>query len=64
MVLHMSMNNVVIADPDNKLNPYDAAHPIPVEIKAGGGGGGDATAALQTAGNASLTDIAGNIVLI
>jgi len=61
MVRNNNLNSVILTNPDNNFNPYDAASPLPVTL-SGGGGGGDATAALQTAGNSSLSSMDGKIV--
>ncbi len=60
MVRNNNLNSVILTNPDNNFNPYDAASPLPVTL-SGGGGGGDATAANQVIGNTSLSTIDGKI---
>jgi len=56
MVRNNNLNSVILTNPDNNYNPYDAASPLPVTL-SGGGGGGDATAANQTTMIGHLADI-------
>jgi hypothetical protein len=60
MVRNNNLNSVILSNPDNNFNPYDAASPLPVTL-SGGGGGGDSTAANQVIGNTSLSTIDGKI---
>ena len=46
MVKSIGLTHVVLSDPNNGYEPYDASTPLPVTL-SGGGGGGDATAANQ-----------------
>ena len=50
-----NLNSVILTNPDDNFNPYNAASPLPVTMS--GGGGGDATAANQTTMISSLSDI-------
>jgi len=56
MVRNNNLNSVILSNPDNNFNPYDAASPLPVTL-SGGGGGGDATAANQATMIGHLADI-------